>query len=132
GFSFLREGCGHGSAHQGAGQRKKREGRSGASTRKSGHSFPPILFVASERWRCASLHAALAVEPFSDDRAVVKLNGTAVLADEHQHVHRSRCPRQAGGRGALAGDRVHLEFALGAETPARGAGSYVLAEQKLL
>ncbi len=68
----------------------------------------------------------LAIEPFRDHGAIVELDGSAILADDHQHVHR----RSAGGRFALAGQHVDIDVAAGPEAPANRTSRDVLAEEE--
>jgi hypothetical protein len=61
-----------------------------------------------------------------DDAPVVKLDRTAILADDHQHVDGS------GRRwvGALTRQRMHINVTLRTKASADGAAGNVLAEQK--
>jgi len=79
--------------------------------------------------RLAHLDALLALEPLRDHGAVVELDRPAIRADNHQHIDRCRA-RLIGARRTLAGQRMHIEIAGGAEAAADGAGSDVLAEQE--
>ena len=91
-------------------------------------SRPAEASSLGRSWRRLNPDPLLAQEPLGDNTAVVKLYRSAILADDHQHMH------WRGGRGirSLASQSVHVDVALGAKPSADRTASDVFAKQKFV